>query len=298
MACLFDGCKAASPQAHLRSWALDAECRENVKECWQCCWSGGGDGKIWTWWIQISFVKAKQTWQRFWYLAFHGSWCNPSLDYDAAEFISKFNNELGNAFGNLVSRLRKPAFFPNTSLNVTDQVLQDELCVDVPRLMGKLKKGYATWHLPLFVELVGRSYEEGRFHVALERLVAFLHNINARINQVQPWRSPQDRSEELESAMVPIIVSLRAVITLLHPVMPHICARLMAEFGVDLNHFEGLTSITKTGSICMQDFLNGSTTPLFPKIAQPCIQPGIKIRYQYPVVSTFQGCDHEGTLKH
>lgn len=146
-------------------------------------------------------------------------------------FQSRYNDDLGNDLGNLVSRL----------LNMTNRYTDNK--VPTISIMDEPEKELKTlWETTLkqFLELLP-SYQ---FHTALDKLFTFIRGINRYAEMRSPWKlaksdDPEDR-KKVETALAIMAEGLRLGSALLIPVMPTIGNKIQTLLGLPrLTSWEG-----------------------------------------------------------
>lgn len=119
-------------------------------------------------------------------------------DYDPLLMINKYNNELCNVFGNLISRIRNPKFYPKPKLPIVDDPANREL-----------------------IDKVTDAFDEYKFYWGLELIMKRLNDCNAFVNEVKPWiLAKENRSDELSHVMSSILSTILTTTQLMYPVMP------------------------------------------------------------------------------
>lgn len=147
------------------------------------------------------------------YLLLRLSRVDGDSEYDHGMLQKKYNLELANTLGNLVSRLANPIFYP-TMKSFTVEHLDAKFKSDLDRLRDK----------------VGLAYDENRFHLGIEHIMAFLGSINAKVNEAKPWEAARDgRIAELENLMPSLLFGTCTAVSLLAPVMPRFSEVFLAS---------------------------------------------------------------------
>ena len=143
-------------------------------------------------------------------------------DFSTLTFENRYKADLGNNLGNLVNRLLNMVG-RNYAGAIPAAAADEELEQDLRRLWEESAKKYAT------------SFEEYQVSHALESLWVFISAMNAYIEARAPWKlaksaDPADRAR-LDSCLAHVAEGLRLVGTLLTPVMPATCAKLLTNIG-------------------------------------------------------------------
>ncbi len=143
-------------------------------------------------------------------------------DFSQDQFLTRYNSDLGNDLGNLVSRL----------LNMGHRYADGK--VPLASVDGEpeitLKKLWEDTH-----KVVLENYASLAFHRGLELTFMFVKGINAYAEKRAPWKlaksqSPQDK-ELLDTSLATMAESLRLSSVLLLAVMPQIAERIHVLLG-------------------------------------------------------------------
>ncbi len=146
-------------------------------------------------------------------------------------FMSRYNSDLANDLGNLVSRLLNMGG-RYTEGKVPTASLEEAPEQDLKQLWSEISREL----IPL--------YEEFQFHKALDRIFSFLSGINRYAETRAPWKlakseDPADR-QALETSLATMAEGLRLAVVLLTPVMPSISAKVRSLIGAsELETVEG-----------------------------------------------------------
>ncbi len=143
-------------------------------------------------------------------------------DFSLDLFLSRYNSDLANDLGNLVSRLL------NMGSRYSGGKVPAAVLADAPELeLKKLWSEVSRELIPLF--------EDFQFHKALDRIFAFISGINKYAETRAPWKlaksdEPADRLA-LETSLATMAEGLRLAVVLLTPVMPSIAAQVRRLIG-------------------------------------------------------------------
>ncbi|MEM7792523.1 MAG: methionine--tRNA ligase, partial [Verrucomicrobiota bacterium] len=146
-------------------------------------------------------------------------------------FMSRYNSDLANDLGNLLSRLL------DMGSRYTDGKIPAASVDEAPE--QELK---ALWEQTR-QELVA-LFEGFQFHKGLERIFTFISGINRYAEIRAPWKlaksdAPADRAA-LETSLAHMAEGLRLSVVMLTPVMPEICRKIRALLGAEeIQGFEG-----------------------------------------------------------
>jgi methionyl-tRNA synthetase len=205
-------------------------------------------------------------------------------DFTEAAFIGRYNADLANDLGNLVSRTLtmvsrycqgrvpsrpEPETVPDPALPAATEALGFERALELdPPVDGPLPGRRAA---------VLARYEDIDFAGALVEIWSWVSRLNQRIVAVEPWTLAKDpaRQSELEAFLYRLLEAVRLVAVLASPVLPRGAARLFAmlgqgerEPGPDDLAWGGLVPGTPLGAV----------VPLFPRVekeveARPAVHP-------------------------
>ena len=168
-------------------------------------------------------------------------------------FMSRYNSDLANDLGNLVSRL----------LNMGGRYTEGK--VPKATIEGEPEQALkAVWEVTQ-AELVP-LYEGFQFHRALERIFGFISAINKYAETRAPWKLAKSEGEEdrekLETSLAVMAEALRLSMVLLTPVMPEISSKVRALIGAE--SFESLKGQLDWGT-SLEGASLGEKAILFPR---------------------------------
>ncbi len=143
-------------------------------------------------------------------------------DFTLEKFMARYNSDLANDLGNLVSRL----------LNMTHRYCEG--VAPVIQLWEEPEEELRAAWGTVQKETVG-LYEGFRLHTALERILQFISSINRYAETRAPWKlakseDPEDR-QRLETALGSMAESLRLAATVLMPVIPETSGKIYNLLG-------------------------------------------------------------------
>jgi methionyl-tRNA synthetase len=149
-------------------------------------------------------------------------------DFTDAAFVNRYNADLANDLGNLVSR----------ALTMVQRYCDGK----VPARPETPAPGAAGFESllqldPLGIRMVQRVPErcdDLDFVGALSELWSWITQLNQRIVTVEPWTLAKDatRRGELDAFLYRLIEAVRLIGVLVHPVMPRAAGRIFAMLGV------------------------------------------------------------------
>lgn len=175
-------------------------------------------------------------------------------DFSIDLLFSRYQSDLGNDLGNLVSRLLNmgsryaPEGIPAASIEeAPEQELKALWAETGPRVLER--------------------YEGFQFHSGLDETFTFIRAINRYAEQRAPWQLAKSSeaidAERLQTSLATMAEGVRLAATLLLPVMPDIGARILGLLGQSVpEHFDGQLewSDRLTGAAW------GEKTILFPRL--------------------------------
>jgi methionyl-tRNA synthetase len=137
-------------------------------------------------------------------------------------FMNRYNADLANDLGNLVSRL----------LNMGGRYLSEGIPAQTVREAPELALREQWQATAAEIESL---FEGFQFHRALERVFGFISGINKYAETRAPWQlaksdSAEDRAR-LETSLASMAEGLRLAAVALTPIMPEISARILALVG-------------------------------------------------------------------
>ena len=183
-------------------------------------------------------------------------------DFTDAAFVARYNADLANDFGNLVSRaLTMVARYcggkvpPWTPLGPTT----------APEAAAREEWQRILTNPDAVVERVLARYEELDFSGALSEIWSVVSSLNQAIVQTEPWTLAKDRARqgELETFLYQLLEGVRLVATLASPVTPRAASRIFAMLG--LGQREPGTADLAWGRLEPGTPL-GEIAPLFPRV--------------------------------
>ena len=140
-------------------------------------------------------------------------------DFSMDLFATRYTSDLGNDLGNLVSRL----------LNMLKRYCQSVVPVaTVEEDFEKTLKAAAAETAPEVLKL-----NDGmQFHIALDKIFAFIRSINKYAEQRAPWKlaKSEDAADKakLETTLANMCEALRIASVLLSPVMPTVSEKILS----------------------------------------------------------------------
>ena len=174
-------------------------------------------------------------------------------DFTIELFLGRYNADLANNLGNLVSRLLNMASrgFP--------EGLQPATIEEGPE--KELKAAWDKAHTEVL-----ECFSQFQFHLALEKTFAFITSLNRYAEVRAPWKLAKSEDEAdkalLATTLANLAEGLRLANTFLKPVMPDISDKIAALLGQDpVERWDGLLD----WSTRLDGQVLGEKTILFPR---------------------------------
>lgn len=174
-------------------------------------------------------------------------------EFSVELFLSRYNSDLANDLGNLVSRLL------NMGGRYSEGKVPAASIEEAPE--QALKQHWAET-----AEQIMPLFEQFQFHKALDRIFSFISGINKYAETRAPWQlAKSDAAEDrarLDTSLAYMAESLRLAVALLTPVMPEISERIRALVGAE--PFDRIAGQLVWGD-SLQGRALGAKTILFPR---------------------------------
>ena len=167
-----------------------------------------------------------------------------SITYES--FITKFNAELANTYGNLVNRTvaMTNKYFGGT---VSYKKFENECDLDLIKTVGECvaayKKAMDTYHNA----------------DAAAAVLDLAKRCNKYIDETMPWALAKDEAKKdyLEAVLATLLECIRIIARLLAPITPEAASKIKAQIGTDIDTLE-------FGAV--SEFKVGEATPIFARI--------------------------------
>lgn len=178
-------------------------------------------------------------------------------EFSVELFMSRYNSDLANDLGNLVSRL----------LNMGGRYAEGK----VPAAsVEEAPEQALKQHWAETAEQIMALFEQFQFHKALDRIFSFISGINKYAETRAPWQlAKSDAAEDrarLDTSLAYMAESLRLAVALLTPVMPEISERIRTLVGAE--SFDRIAGQLVWGET-LQGRTLGEKTILFPRPERP-----------------------------
>jgi len=185
-------------------------------------------------------------------------------DFTDAAFVARYNADLANDLGNLVSRaLTMVARYCDGNVPQRWQVPLSKS----PKAVDFTETFATSVNAPSagLADKVLSHYEELAFSEALGEIWSWIGQLNQAIVQVEPWSLAKDaaRKAELDGFLYRLLEAVRLVVVLASPVTPRAAARTFAMLG--LGEREPVTDDLAWGRLEPGTPL-GALAPLFPRV--------------------------------
>ncbi|HNZ36121.1 MAG TPA: methionine--tRNA ligase, partial [Candidatus Marinimicrobia bacterium] len=171
-------------------------------------------------------------------------------------FIKRYNSELANDFGNLISR-------------VTTLINKNFLQIPAPEQLSNAENEIqqTAEQLP---NITHKLFSELKITEALDEIINYIRSINKYLEVRQPWHLIKSDKTAAGTVLFTALEGLRLAATLLEPIMPQKMAELLNALPVDENKPPFEWGRIKSGVTL------GELPILFPridKIAKPMVEP-------------------------
>jgi methionyl-tRNA synthetase len=195
-----------------------------------------------------------------------------SFSFDA--LITRYNADLANGYGNLVSRVLKLI----------------EGAVEVASEQSAAPAGALQQAAEECIRCVRAGFEEFRFSNLTSDIAGFIAAVDGMLTSVAPWKllksSDAEDRKRAHNALYVAAESIRIITALLHPIMPHTTAKVWAQVGLgsieDAARTGQLKNLTWGG--LKPGTRPGSLAPIFPRADKGLAQ--IMTEMENPTQST------------
>lgn len=156
-------------------------------------------------------------------------------DFTWDDFILRYNSDLANGVGNLVSRILGMAW-----KYLDGRITPVELPADEKALLARARDVF----LDVKKDLDPLESGDMNCHLAIEKIWAYVTAIDQYIDRKQPWVLAKDASgkNELPIVMRTLVEAVRLVAILIHPFIPAAAEKIWQ--GYNFNHFQNFSEIS------------------------------------------------------
>ena len=147
-------------------------------------------------------------------------------DFSMETFIDRYNADLANDYGNLVSRTEKMVqkYFAGT---VPERGPVDPIDAELSGLAGAVVRAYDT------------AMDDLAFSEALAAVRQLVGRANKYIEETAPWKLNSAADRRLGTVCHGLLEAIRVSTLLLHPVIPRATARVAADLDFGLDALDG-----------------------------------------------------------
>ncbi|HBP25472.1 MAG TPA: methionine--tRNA ligase subunit beta, partial [Acholeplasmatales bacterium] len=151
------------------------------------------------------------------------------FSYD--RFVEKYNVDLANDLGNLVSRSIAMVNKYFGGLLGKTKIKPNEFEADLQKVAAETIAKY------------NHDFEHFQFQNGLNEVWNLIGRTNKLIDETTPWNLAKDptKIESLKSVMYHLLESIRLTAIMLTPVIPDTCAKIFSELGLGMQNGEALT---------------------------------------------------------
>lgn len=168
-------------------------------------------------------------------------------------FINRYNSELANDLGNLVSRILKMTAKTNGGIVPFPYQVQPE-DIELKQICQNV------------VQQLVSSVNEMRLDRGIAAIFAVVRHVNKYFESSAPWKLAKDGNEKrLNTVLYCSIEALRIISGLLYPVMPQKCCEIRKSLGIGVEEGLDLSSLSEWGLLKSGTKISDPLS-LFPRI--------------------------------
>jgi len=165
-------------------------------------------------------------------------------DISRGKFYDRYNSDLANGLGNLVSRVLKLA----KDKKIT--VYRDK------NFQEKVKVIWSNYQ---------KALEELAFEKAISEIQSFISFVNQFIDEKEPWKLTKTDINEFNNVIYTLLESLRHLAWLIYPFMPETSNKIFSALGIDKDEkTKEFTEAKKFGEVKFEKI--SQCSPLFPRL--------------------------------
>jgi len=142
------------------------------------------------------------------------------VDFTWEQFRARYDSELANDLGNLVSR--------------TIAMIEKFLGGRVPNLAAS-SRGHVRMVAEEIRGPVVRDMTAYAPHAALARIWELVRRANSHIEEAKPWVLAREDSAKLAQSLFDVVEAVRQIAVMAWPVMPGKCEEILSRFGVEFS---------------------------------------------------------------
>ncbi len=149
-------------------------------------------------------------------------------NFSSKKFMDRYNSDLVNDLGNLVSRTTSMISKYNDGL------------VKKPNLVEDVDKDLIALAESTFDDFTSLM-DDFKFNEALERLWVLVRRANKYVDETEPWiLGREEKYDRLDTVLYNLAESLRIIAQLLEPVMKNTSKKILEKLGTDNKGFESV----------------------------------------------------------
>ncbi|MFH1224142.1 MAG: methionine--tRNA ligase [Pseudomonadota bacterium] len=142
-------------------------------------------------------------------------------DFTLERFINRYNSDLANNYGNLISRtMGMMEKYYSTQESVSTSILPEQH--DLKKKLEEVIKSFKN------------DFSKYEFYKTLDIMFELFDQTNRFIAESKPWDiAKAGNIDEISKVLLPVLEVIRITTFMLTPVMPDVCAIILKELGLD-----------------------------------------------------------------